>query len=64
MIDGVAATPFDAVAKNTFILFGDATHVLGPMGTYANHDRRQDRDGDLPADTRASSPARRRSRRA
>ena len=36
MIDGVAATPFDAVSKNTFILFGDATHVLGPMGTYAN----------------------------
>ena len=36
VIDGVAVTPFDAVAKNTFILFGDATHVLGPMGTYAN----------------------------
>lgn len=36
VIDGVAVTPFDAVSKNTFILFGDATHVLGPMGTYAN----------------------------
>ena len=35
VIDGVAVTPFDAVAKNTFILFGDSTHVLGPMGTYA-----------------------------
>jgi len=36
VIDGVAVTPYDAVSKNTFILFGDATHVLGPMGTYAN----------------------------
>ena len=35
VIDGVAVTPFDAVAKNTVILFGDSTHVLGPMGTYA-----------------------------
>jgi branched-chain amino acid transport system substrate-binding protein len=35
VLDGVAVTPFDAVAKNTVILFGDSTHVLGPMGTYA-----------------------------
>jgi branched-chain amino acid transport system substrate-binding protein len=35
VIDGVAVTPFDAVAKNTFILFGDSTHVLGPIGQYA-----------------------------
>jgi branched-chain amino acid transport system substrate-binding protein len=35
VIDGVAATTFDAVQKNTFILFGDTIHVLGPMGTYA-----------------------------
>jgi branched-chain amino acid transport system substrate-binding protein len=35
VLDGVAVTPFDAVAKNTAILFGDSTHVLGPMGTYA-----------------------------
>jgi branched-chain amino acid transport system substrate-binding protein len=35
VIDGVAVTPFDAVQKNTVILFGDSTHVLGPMGTYA-----------------------------
>jgi len=35
VIDGVAVTPFDAVAKNTVILFGDSTHVLGPLGTYA-----------------------------
>jgi branched-chain amino acid transport system substrate-binding protein len=35
VIDGVAVTPFDAVAKNAFILFGDSTHVLGPIGTYA-----------------------------
>jgi len=35
VIDGVAVTPFDAVAKNTAILFGDSTHVLGPLGTYA-----------------------------
>jgi branched-chain amino acid transport system substrate-binding protein len=35
VIDGVAVTPFDAVQKNTAILFGDSTHVLGPVGTYA-----------------------------
>jgi branched-chain amino acid transport system substrate-binding protein len=35
VIDGVAATTTDAVQKNTYILFGDTTHVLGPMGTYA-----------------------------
>jgi branched-chain amino acid transport system substrate-binding protein len=35
VIDGVAVTPFDAVAKNTVVLFGDSTHVLGPIGTYA-----------------------------
>ena len=35
VIDGVAATPIDAAQKNAVILFGDSTHVLGPMGTYA-----------------------------
>jgi branched-chain amino acid transport system substrate-binding protein len=35
VIDGVAATPIDAVRPNAVILFGDATHVLGPFGTYA-----------------------------
>jgi len=35
VIDGVAATPIDAVQKNAVILFGDVTHVLGPFGTYA-----------------------------
>jgi branched-chain amino acid transport system substrate-binding protein len=35
VVDGVAVTPYDAVAKNTAVLFGDATHVLGPLGTYA-----------------------------
>jgi branched-chain amino acid transport system substrate-binding protein len=35
VIDGVAATPFDSVQKNTVILFGDATHILPPFGTYA-----------------------------
>jgi branched-chain amino acid transport system substrate-binding protein len=33
--DGVAVTPYDAVDPDAVILFGDATHVLGPMGTYA-----------------------------
>jgi branched-chain amino acid transport system substrate-binding protein len=36
VIDGVAVTPFDATQKNVVILFGDSTHVLGPMGTYAS----------------------------
>jgi branched-chain amino acid transport system substrate-binding protein len=35
VIVGVAVTPVDAVQKNATILFGDATHVLGPFGTYA-----------------------------
>ena len=35
VIDGVAATPIDAVQKNTVILFGDVTHILPPIGTYA-----------------------------
>jgi len=37
VIDGVAVTPYDAVQKSTVILFGDATHVLGPMGNYAKN---------------------------
>jgi branched-chain amino acid transport system substrate-binding protein len=36
VIDGVAVTPFDATKSNVVILFGDSTHVLGPIGTYAS----------------------------
>jgi branched-chain amino acid transport system substrate-binding protein len=35
VIDGVAATPIDAVQNNTVILYGDVTHILPPFGTYA-----------------------------
>ncbi len=35
VLDGEAVTPFDTVAKNTVILFGDPTHTLGPIGGYA-----------------------------
>jgi len=35
VVAGVAVTPIDAVQPNSVILFGDATHVLGPFGTYA-----------------------------
>ena len=35
VIDGVAATPIDTTQSNTVILFGDATHILPPFGTYA-----------------------------
>jgi branched-chain amino acid transport system substrate-binding protein len=35
VVVGVAVTPVDGVQKNATILFGDATHVLGPFGTYA-----------------------------
>ena len=31
----MAVTGTDAVQPNAVILFGDATHVLGPFGTYA-----------------------------
>lgn len=37
VIDGVAVTAFDAVKSNVVILFGDSTHVLGPIGTYAKN---------------------------
>jgi branched-chain amino acid transport system substrate-binding protein len=35
VITGVAVTPVDGAQKWATVLFGDATHVLGPMGTYA-----------------------------
>jgi branched-chain amino acid transport system substrate-binding protein len=35
VIVGVSANSYDAVQSGDVILFGDATHVLGPMGTYA-----------------------------
>jgi branched-chain amino acid transport system substrate-binding protein len=35
VIDGQAVTPYDATARNTVILFGDPTHVLGAIGSYA-----------------------------
>jgi branched-chain amino acid transport system substrate-binding protein len=35
VIVGVAVTPLDGVKKSNVVLFGDATHVLGPFGTYA-----------------------------
>jgi branched-chain amino acid transport system substrate-binding protein len=37
VIVGVAATPTDGVQPNAVILFGDATHVLGPFGSYAKN---------------------------
>jgi branched-chain amino acid transport system substrate-binding protein len=35
VIVGVAVTPVDGAQENATVLFGDATHVLGPFGTYA-----------------------------
>ena len=35
VITGVAVTPIDSVQPNAVVLFGDATHILGPFGTYA-----------------------------
>jgi branched-chain amino acid transport system substrate-binding protein len=35
VIVGVAVTPVDGVQDNATVLFGDATHVLGPFGSYA-----------------------------
>ena len=59
VIDGVAVTPFDAVAEE----HGDPLRRLHPRPRADGHLRhpgaaRQDRVGDLPADTRASRPAR------
>jgi branched-chain amino acid transport system substrate-binding protein len=36
VFDGVAALPVDGAQANSVVLFGDGTHVLGPMGTYAS----------------------------
>ncbi|MGZ4179590.1 MAG: hypothetical protein ACXVUL_02735 [Solirubrobacteraceae bacterium] len=41
VIVGVAVTPIDGAKATNVVLFGDATHVLGPFGTYA-----QERVGD------------------
>src|SRR6201995_5626744 len=35
VIVGVAVTPIDPAKPSNIVLFGDATHVLGPFGTYA-----------------------------
>ena len=35
VIVGVAVTPLDGAKPSNVVLFGDATHVLGPFGTYA-----------------------------
>jgi branched-chain amino acid transport system substrate-binding protein len=35
IVVGVSSAPADSTAKNTFILYGDQTHVLAPWGTYA-----------------------------
>jgi branched-chain amino acid transport system substrate-binding protein len=35
VVGGVAALSIDGEQKNTAVLFGDATSVLGPIGTYA-----------------------------
>lgn len=37
VVGGVAALSVDGAQKNTAILFGDATSVLGPMGTYGKN---------------------------
>ena len=34
VVGGVAPLPIDGAQKNTAVLFGDATSVLGPFGTY------------------------------
>jgi branched-chain amino acid transport system substrate-binding protein len=34
VVSGVSAAPSDSTAKNTYILYGDQTHVLTPWGTY------------------------------
>jgi branched-chain amino acid transport system substrate-binding protein len=35
IVVGVSASPADSTAKNTYVLYGDQTHVLAPWGTYA-----------------------------
>jgi branched-chain amino acid transport system substrate-binding protein len=35
IVVGVSSAPADSTAKNTYILYGDQTHVLAPWGTYS-----------------------------
>jgi branched-chain amino acid transport system substrate-binding protein len=35
IVVGVAANPADSKSPNTYLLYGDQPHVLGPWGTYA-----------------------------
>ncbi len=37
VIVGVGVTPIDGAKATNVVLFGDATHVLGPFGTYAQN---------------------------
>ena len=64
VIVGVAATPVDGVQDNATVLFGDATHVLGPFGSYAKDGcTRRPRRSSIRT-SRASPTARLRSTRA
>jgi branched-chain amino acid transport system substrate-binding protein len=37
VVTGVATTPVDGAQKNAIVLFGDASHILLPFGTYARN---------------------------
>jgi branched-chain amino acid transport system substrate-binding protein len=37
VVTGVAVTPIDGAQKNAIVLFGDASHILLPFGTYAKN---------------------------
>jgi branched-chain amino acid transport system substrate-binding protein len=37
VVTGVAVTPVDGAQRNAIVLFGDASHILLPFGTYAKN---------------------------
>ena len=37
VVTGVATTPVDGAQRNAIVLFGDASHILLPFGTYARN---------------------------
>jgi branched-chain amino acid transport system substrate-binding protein len=56
VVGGVAPLPIDGAQKNTAVLFGDATSVLGPFGTYGKDVLHAKTAAVLYPDTASATP--------
>jgi branched-chain amino acid transport system substrate-binding protein len=56
VVGGVAPLPIDGQQKNTAVLFGDATSVLGPFGTYGRDVLHAKTAAVLYPDTASATP--------